>query len=77
MLKLTGPIWITVYDVADVFDLPAQMVGRLRTDGLVVVRKVGRRGVYRYHLGSVETLANTPGWLADRARRHLKAAQRT
>jgi hypothetical protein len=76
MLKLTGPIWVTAYDVAAVFDLPVRMVGRLRTGGLVAVRAVGRGGVYRYHLGDVEALANTPGWLADRARSHLKAARR-
>lgn len=75
MLKLTGPAWITVYEVADVFDLPVRMVGRLRTAGLVAV--VGKGGVYRYHLGDVETLANTPGWFADRARARLKTARRT
>ena len=40
MLKLSGPIWISVYDVADVFDLPPRMVGRSRTRGLVAVQAV-------------------------------------
>jgi hypothetical protein len=74
MLKITGPVWITVYDVADIFDLPVRMVGRLHTAGLVAV--VSKGGVYRYHLGDVEALANTPGWFADRARARLKAARR-
>jgi hemoglobin len=50
MLKLSGPIWISVYDVADVFDLPPRMAGRSRTGGLVAVQAVGRGGVYRHRL---------------------------
>jgi hypothetical protein len=52
-MRLIGPDWVSLHDVAQIFDLSTLMAGRLRTEGLLHGHEVFCR-VYRFRLMDVE-----------------------